>query len=208
MEELFDADYFERGIETGKSCYTNYRWIPELTMPMVMTYIDVLSLGRTETILDFGCAKGYAVKALRMLYRKAWGCDVSRYAIKSCDTNIKEYLKLCNGYPVPFEQEFDSVIAKDVLEHINLQDLPGILSELRKCAKQMFAIVPLGNDEDRFIVPAYDLDKTHQLAKNEEWWMDRFRQSDWRVMSFRHRIEGIKDNWMHYPKGNGFFILE
>ncbi len=84
-KEEFDRDYFERGIASGKSLYENYRWIPELTIPMAMTYIDTLGLKKEDRILDFGCAKGYVVKALRMLHRKAWGCDVSDYAIESSD---------------------------------------------------------------------------------------------------------------------------
>ena len=32
--EYFNEDYYERGAETGKSLYSHYRWMPELTIPM------------------------------------------------------------------------------------------------------------------------------------------------------------------------------
>ena len=32
--QYFDEDYYERGAETGKSLYSHYRWMPELTIPM------------------------------------------------------------------------------------------------------------------------------------------------------------------------------
>ena len=84
----YDEDYFENGIKTGKSCYENYRWLPELTIPMAMTIIDLLKIQRFETVLDFGCAKGYLVKAFKLLYRNAFGVDASPYAIANCDSEV------------------------------------------------------------------------------------------------------------------------
>ncbi len=80
---VYDADYYERGVESGKSCYSNYRWLPELTIPMAMVLIDTLGIrpGAGQRVLDFGCAKGFVTKALRMLRRDAWGIDISRYAL-------------------------------------------------------------------------------------------------------------------------------
>jgi len=200
MGELYDRDYFERGIATQKSLYTDYRWIPELTIPMAMTLIDLLHLGRDDTILDFGCAKGFLVKALRMLHRKAWGCDISRYAIENSD-GVREYL----NHTIPSDR-FDWIIAKDVLEHIEEGELLPILKELRNHGNQMFAIIPLG-ENGKFIVPAYHLDRTHKIAENAWWWKEKFAQERWKIEKFRYRIEGIKDNWASYEKGNGFFIL-
>ena len=65
---LFDENYFERGVETQTSLYQNYRWMPEQTIPMVMTIIDYLKIQRGATVLDFGCAKGFVVKAFRLLH--------------------------------------------------------------------------------------------------------------------------------------------
>ena len=42
--EEFDLEYFEQGPMTGKSLYTNYRWLPELTLPMchhIITYFGI-----------------------------------------------------------------------------------------------------------------------------------------------------------------------
>ena len=36
--QYFDEDYYERGAETGKSLYSHYRWMPELTIPMSVSY--------------------------------------------------------------------------------------------------------------------------------------------------------------------------
>ena len=74
----YDEDYFERGIESGKSLYTNYRWIPELTIPMCSFLNEQLGIGQSENVLDFGCAKGFIVKAMRLLGRNAYGVDLNQ----------------------------------------------------------------------------------------------------------------------------------
>ena len=38
-EEYFNEDYYERGAETGKSLYSHYRWMPELTIPMCQNIV-------------------------------------------------------------------------------------------------------------------------------------------------------------------------
>jgi SAM-dependent methyltransferase len=204
---MYDEDYYERGVETGKSGYQNYRWLPELTIPMAMTFIDFLGLDRNDKILDFGCAKGYVVRALRLLYRQAWGCDVSEYAINSADNCTRQYLELCpEDKIVPFDMDFDVIIAKDIFEHIDEDYIDHMLVELSKKGERMFVIVPLGKD-DKFIIPAYEMDITHKLAKDPEWWRNRFEMSGWIVDSFSHYVPGIKESWSNFKGGNGFFLL-
>ena len=208
MVEIYDQDYFERGIATGKSLYENYRWIPELTIPLAMTYIDLLGLEREHEILDFGCAKGYVVKALRMLYRNAWGCDISHYAIEAADCDTKPFLK--QSYydkAVPFIRRFHWIIAKDVLEHIQRENLQPLLVELREFCQGMLVIVPLG-ECGKFNVPAYNLDTTHKIAESIYWWTDQFRDGGWEVKMAEYQCPGIKDSWASYDNGNGFFVME
>jgi SAM-dependent methyltransferase len=202
--ELFDADYFERGLASGKSLYENYRWMPFETIKMAIRMIDYLGIVPTHSILDFGCALGFLVKAFRILGFEGWGCDISHYAIESSD-GVRPYLKLCDQ-SFPFRQRFDFAIAKDVFEHINEPQLHHILVTLRKHANEIFAIIPLG-ENGKFIVPAYHLDKTHRIAENAWWWKTEFSKAEWQIEKFRYRVEGIKDNWADYEKGNGFFTL-
>jgi len=203
---IYDEDYFEHGIETGKSCYVNYRWIPELTIQMAMSYIDYLRLGRNDLILDFGCAKGFVVKALRLLYRQTFGCDISSYAVSCVDLETKPYVKLSDGAVVPFDISFDYVLSKDVLEHIPEEDILYVLSELRKKSGHLFSIIPLG-ENGKFVVPAYNLDITHVLAKDKDWWIDKFDEAGWDLVNFSYYVGGIKESWSNFKRGNGFFLL-
>ena len=204
----YDADYFERGIMSGKSCYTDYRWIPELTLPLAMSYIDVLNIRRDETVLDYGCAKGFMVKALRMLHRQAWGCDISQYAIDSADEDTAQHLMLSSEKDlVPFGKFFDYILSKDVFEHVEYDNINRTLAILSTYGKILFATIPLGNGE-RYNVPAYELDVTHKIRESKDWWIKKLEGNGWRVSRFDYLIAGIKDNWGHYPQGNGFFICE
>ncbi len=210
--EVYNEDYFERGLQKGVSCYMNYRWLPELTIPMAMTIIDYLGIGREHTILDFGCAKGYLVKAFRLLYRQAWGVDVSEYAIQNVDPTVKEYCHLIedpndvNHYDFVLN-DWDFIIAKDVFEHISEEGMRWFLD--RMYAKRVFAVIPLG-DNGNYRCPVNDCDATHQICADETWWVKFFQDNGkWIVDDYTLRIDGIKDHYYEkYPTAHGFFILK
>ena len=127
--KFYDSLYFNSGIESKKSCYTNYKWLPDLTIPMTYKIIKYLKLSEKHTVLDFGCSKGYLVKAFRKLDIKAFGVDISSYAIKNCDPEVKEFCKVMNqkNY-LPFKKNFDFVITKDVLEHLTEEQIKIFLN--------------------------------------------------------------------------------
>ena len=50
--EYFNEDYYERGAETGKSLYSHYRWIPELTIPMCHHIARYMNLGDDDKVLE------------------------------------------------------------------------------------------------------------------------------------------------------------
>lgn len=199
----YDEDYYEKGLETGKSCYQNYRWVPELTIPLAMTLIDGLGITRSQKILDYGCAKGYLVKAFRLLYRQAYGVDISDYALSHADEEIRGFC----GKPVDgfLSRKYDWVIAKDVFEHIPEETLKGVLQELP--SDNLFVCVPLGLN-GKYIAPANNFDQSHIICENEMWWLDFFASCNWSFKSFSFRIDGIKDHYYEkFPNAHGFFNL-
>jgi len=208
-KNFFDKDYFESGIETGKSCYVNYRWLPDLTIPMAYSIARHLNLKHNQTILDFGCSKGFLVKAFRLLGFKAYGLDISKYAIKNADNDIKKYCKLIkNKNYNPHKKYFDWVISKDVMEHMTLEDINIFLKTYNKFSKNMFHVVPLG-DKGKFRIKEMHLDKSHIQIHNEKWWNNIFKKNNWKTKELNYAVDGIKDNWYrHHKFGNGFFKLE
>jgi hypothetical protein len=212
MSDKYDKDYYENGIVKGISGYVNYSWMPELTFPMAFHLIKSLNLSNTEKVLDYGCAKGFLVKALRLFGIDAYGVDISSYAISQVDPNIKEYCKQindCNDLEI-FNQNYEFMIAKDVFEHLSVSDLNTLLKNCKKNIKNIFVAIPLAEDDSagKYIVPEYDKDITHLIAKSSDWWKSFFEENGWHVRYFSNVFPGLKENWTsQYPLGNGFFIL-
>ena len=197
---VYNHNYFERGIQTGQSLYTDYHWMPELTIPMAMAIIDYLDIKRGQRVLDYGCAKGYLVKAFHWLGREAYGCDISDYALSKSDTEITPYL-----FNIPPTKEFHFCISKDTLEHVPLKDIKRLLTNIK--SNVFFAIVPLGNGK-KYNIPAYELDITHIHRQPVWWWTDLFKSCGWEIQSAVPKIPGIKDNWNYEVDGNAFIVAE
>ena len=203
--DLYTEDYFERGIECRISAYTRYRWIPELTIPMAMTMIDYLGICRGETVLDYGCSMGFLVKAFRMLYRKSYGVDISRYALENAHPDVSFWCRHVDEIYSMGNDYYDFCISKDVFEHIKGPELERLCQTIR--TKKLFVIIPLG-ENGKYVAPANDLDVTHVICKDRYWWERFFTSAGWRVLSFSYRVEGIKDVYEEWEKAFGFFVLE
>jgi len=212
MQE-YDINYFENGIKTKISLYENYRWIPELTIPFCATLIEQLVIKEDDTILDFGCAKGYMVKAFRLLHRKAYGVDISEYAINSAPDDIKEYVFLINS--IEKYQTFIShnndiynwVICKDVLEHIEYEKIDNVIKTLNIIGMNVFCSIPLG-DGEKYIITSHEEDVTHIIRESLEWWKDKFEKNGFKVKKAKYLMKHVKQDWIEWEKGNGFFVLE
>ncbi len=207
--QQFNEDYFLRGKELGISGYTDYRWMPELTIPMVVAMVSHLKVDHDDTILDFGCARGYIVRALREMGYNAWGYDISQWALENADDNVKKRFLICNESTL-YSESFDWVIAKDVLEHISKIDV--VVHELMEVARKgVFVVVPLANHLTPphatlgYDVPEYEKDITHIHRRPLHWWVERFCRPGWSVEA-RYRVRGVKDNYSQYSTGNGFIV--
>ena len=208
LSEKYNEDYYERGLETSVSCYSNFRWIPELTIPLCATIIEKLKINEFDTILDFGSAKGYIIKAMRLLHRKTFGIEISDYAIESAPEEIRHYIyNYYKHYDVYSNMHFDWIIAKDVLEHIEYNDIKEILSLFHKIGNKIFIVVPLG-ETGKYVVPAYELDTTHIIREPLEWWVSLFKENNFDIIEATYHVPHIKENWEKWGKGNGFFTIE
>ena len=209
----YSEEYYERGLISGISGYVNYSWMPELTIRMAHHISNQLDFTREDKILDFGCAKGFLVKALRILDFQAYGADISQYAIQNCDSTVKDYCRLITDPELIFDNkiQFDWILAKDVFEHISEEELNETLLNLRKIGNNLFAAIPLSENDicNKYIVPAYENDITHVIRKSMEWWTLKFQTCGWKIKQSSNSFTGCKENWTKkFPTGNGFYILE
>lgn len=76
---------------------------------------------KPKTTLDAGCAKGYMVTAFMDRGCKAYGCDISEYAIKNSIYTLKMWLKVVdieNDHWPYVDESFDLVTAIECMEHL------------------------------------------------------------------------------------------
>jgi len=204
--EFYDADYFERGRESGKGWLSNYKWMPIRSIKEALAYIDTLQLNEHSYILDIGCAKGFIVKALRLLEIKADGCDISEYALSfapsGCWNCSKDLSWAANT------NKYTHVIIKDVLEHLTLEQLEKMLNNISKICSNIMCVIPMG-DNGKYRIKEYHIEISHLIAEDEIWWENTFKSYGWNTDKKIQHVSGLKDNWQTYAdgKGNCVFIL-
>jgi 2-polyprenyl-3-methyl-5-hydroxy-6-metoxy-1,4-benzoquinol methylase len=204
LHNTFDEKYFEDGVRNRVSAYENYRWMPERSIREASSIINNIKF---DTVLDYGCAKGFMVYALRLLGKEAYGADVSQYAVKNCHPNVKDYLQVIENTE-QLTGGWDLIIAKDVLEHIPKDLIPSVLSELRRRCKTIFIAVPLG-DGVRYRIREYEMDITHIVREPEEWWLKTIVDAGFKIKYFDYQFGHMKENWtVPHPFGNAFIVAE
>lgn len=210
MTNQFDEDYYLRGKESGKSLYENYSWKPNLTKTMVRCLADHLEIEVTDRVLDFGCARGYVVRALVELGYDAYGIDISEWAIANCDEAVKG--RVVRSDELTFNLVgHDWILAKDTLEHVAEDDIMAQLDILSSAARKgVFIVVPLSSGiDDPYVVPDYEKDITHQIRWPMMAWVAAIEETfgpGWSVQ-FQYRLDGCKDNYAQWAKGNGFITV-
>lgn len=213
MKKLYNKEYYENGKDLGISGYTNYRWLPHLTKPMCKDLIEYIKIKKDDKILDFGCAKGFLVKAFCELgYHHSVGVDISEYAINNADPIISDKVFLYKGKESielaklkVFTNKFDITISKDVFEHIPYDEIDNILKIISKNSKRIFAAIPLAKN-GRYIIEDYENDVTHIIREDMEWWKNKFLLNGFCNVKCSYLVKGIKENWKQYTTGNGFFL--
>ena len=203
--KFFDADYFERGRESGKGWLQNYRWMPRRSFREALAIIDCLGLDENSHVLDVGCAKGFIVRALRELEIKADGCDISKYALSFAPDGCWH----CEDVEAWRGRKYTHAFIKDVLEHNTPDQLQMTLEAIASVAPVMMAVVPMG-DNGKYRISEYHTEITHIIAEDEAWWRGAFNRAGWRITRECGHIPGIKDNWLPYAQGRGnrVFICE
>lgn len=178
----YDEDYYIYGVQSGKSNYQDYRWIPELSFGQADVIQKQLSLSKKEVLVDFGAAMGYLVRAFNEIGYNMYGIDLSEYAVSKaekykeklfCDSSLK-----C----LPFEH-VDWIISMNTLEHLTINQLHALLSEAQALSAGIFALVPISKyDGGYYISKKSNQDPSHILRRTPKWW----------ELTFSHYFDQVK----------------
>jgi len=216
MQTPYTEDYYLRGKQAGISNYENYRWLEEPTMALARRVLEVMEISQPMgmTFLDYGCARGYLVKALRRLGLGATGCDISQWAIENCDPEVVGYVA-----KEPAFKHYDHIWCKDVAEHMEPHELSRILDWMLKAAqKSILFIVPLARgggqfnlDNGWYVRDEDNQDKTHVIRWTLEQWMEfmwgcGIGGNEWQLQGSWH-VPGLKPTSLSHPKSCGFITL-
>jgi cyclopropane fatty-acyl-phospholipid synthase-like methyltransferase len=199
---FYDADYFEKGQESGKGWLQNYRWMPRRSFKEALAIIDYMGLDDQSYVLDVGCAKGFIVKALRELEIRADGCDISEYALSFAPEGCWN----CSDWTRSYDQGYTHIIIKDMLEHLTKRQLSEILNTLKNVAEYIMCIIPMG-DNGTYRIPEYHKEISHLIAEDESWWIDFFTSNGWQILKHDAIVPGLKDNWKNHAKGLGNHVF-
>ena len=205
---IYDSDYFERGVEKGISGYENYRWLPDLTNKSAESIVKELNIEKSETILDFGCAKGYLVKAFRNCGYESYGCDISKYAVNSSLEDTRPFLTIQEdpSQSLGLLEKYDWIVSKDVLEHVSYETIDGVLQSFKNQTDNIFIVVPLG-DGEKYIIEDYENDVTHVIRENVDWWLERCKAAGFTNLSWSYTFPCVKENWIPVHKEGNLFIF-
>lgn len=107
---------------------------------------------KTQSVLDYGCGKGYLAKAMP-------------YPIWEYDPAILGK----DAAPRPA----DLVICTDVLEHIEPEKLPYVLSDLKRCTKKMGYLVIHTGPAGKTLA---DGRNAHLIQKGKDWWFSKLKK--------------------------------
>lgn len=201
----FTADYYLRGPQTGLSNYENYRWLGEPTMQACRKIIEYLGIRTGDSILDVGAATGMYVKAFRILGMRAYGFDISEWAVANADPLIREHMST----EMP-GRAFDWATMKDCAEHIPYKELCDLFRKLNSSITQgMFVLVPLAVKTDgTYVRPEDEKDSTHVIRWTLDDWLNflEINAPDFNVNGSYH-IHGIKPASQTARHSCGFFTL-
>lgn len=202
----FNEAYFMRGQEEGVSNFQNYHWMPDATISMAQHAKRYLGLSDGDTLLDVGAARGYVVKAMRMLGVEAHGYDVSEWAIANCDPEVKPYMSnYLNG------AKYDVVWCKDCAEHIDPTELRKLMATLVKVTnRRMFFIVPLAQSTGgKYVHEKEEKDTTHINRWTLSGWLTFFQScTSSFIVTGGYRYPGLKPGAYEVNEGYGFITLE
>lgn len=149
-------------IDQYKKMHANPKRFPGFSLKAYTDHIaDLVKKHHPESLLDYGCGKGY------------------QYLAKRCHESWGGLLPHCYDPAVTFldtkpEGTFGGVICTDVLEHVPEEDVDHVLSELFGYAES-FLFLAVATFPARKTMP--NGLNCHVTVKDKHWWLDKINSA-------------------------------
>ena len=171
--ELYDADYFtKRG---GGGPYVGYpaAYTGQDTVEPFLQFADAMvDRYAPRRTLDLGCATGELVAALEARGVDAWGVDISDWAVEHA---VSDHVVKGTATALRWEDDtFDVVHSQDFMEHVHPDDLPAVLAEQVRVAREggrLLHLIPFYDAEEPFGLDA------HLCQASLDWWLGLFERT-------------------------------
>ncbi len=134
-----------------------------------------------ETILDFGCAKGFLLYEFLKQSKNITGIDHSVYALSHAKDEVKPFLyRSITDVSLASLNNLEVVLTRDVFPHLDYESVCSLLEYFQDhCPdlKLFYIEILVGNDKSSSAM-LKDWDPTHKLIHGIQWWNKLFEQFD------------------------------
>jgi cyclopropane fatty-acyl-phospholipid synthase-like methyltransferase len=153
--------------------------------PVAERILHKYQLKPTSSILEIGCAKGFLLKEFIDMGIKVCGIDFSHYAVGNAHPAICNYVfqgDCSESSSLPIHEKFDLVIAKEVLPHLDINQIRRTLSNCKVWAQDptnvLLQIQVVQNHYQASKVKQFD--PTHKTLMDTHGWLTLLQQCEFK----------------------------
>ena len=170
----FDREFFDGERDTGYGGYAyDGRWRP-VALRMLLHY--ALAEGASR-VLDVGCGKGFLVKDFRAIGIRAYGIDISAYAISQSVEPLYTMVGDARHLPALLHQaaQVDLAVSINTLHNLERDELARALQAMMTLSRHQYVTLDAWrNDEERERMLAWNL--TAKTLMHVDEWQEFFLQ--------------------------------
>jgi len=171
------------------SCHENLSFASGFTKQdkngLRTSLFDIVKLKPISKILDLSFGLSQICNELRALGYEAIGIDVSEKVIKCCRGNCDVDNQDKSAFNLPFkDNEFDTLISIDLLEHISEVDLSLVIREIYRVTSRQVYLRVGGFKNHK--------DKLGQTIKSRKWWETFFMKHGFRLHPLTQQINSFQ----------------